>query len=203
MFIIIICASLFHQNTDYKPCLLSSRDNRAGHNWMSTHTHSLPCVVCCCCVVAKLCPTLLQPHGLQPTWLLWPWDFPGKNTGVGCHFLVQGDLPHPGIKPASPASPALAGGFFTTEPPGKPPSHELRPTRDTTTSCFWTGARATQGLPRCEQNPSLECPDHRWSRDDILMSRTGHSSVSFLPYSPFMIDFCRVNWSIFAKPQGY
>ena len=29
------------------------------------------------------------------------------------------DLPHPGIKPTFPASPALAGGFFTTEPPGK------------------------------------------------------------------------------------
>ena len=31
----------------------------------------------------------LQPHGLQPTRLLCPWDFPGKNTGVGCHFLLQ------------------------------------------------------------------------------------------------------------------
>ena len=31
----------------------------------------------------------LQPHGLQPTMLLHPWDFPGKNTGVDCHFLLQ------------------------------------------------------------------------------------------------------------------
>ena len=31
----------------------------------------------------------LQPHGLQPVRLLCPWDFPGKNTGVGCHFLLQ------------------------------------------------------------------------------------------------------------------
>ena len=29
-----------------------------------------------------------QPHGLQPTRLLPPWDFPGKNTGVGCHRLL-------------------------------------------------------------------------------------------------------------------
>ena len=28
------------------------------------------------------------PHGLQPTRLLWPWDFPGKSTGVGCHCLL-------------------------------------------------------------------------------------------------------------------
>ena len=31
----------------------------------------------------------LQPCGLKPTRLFHPWDFPGKNTGVGCHFLLQ------------------------------------------------------------------------------------------------------------------
>ena len=34
-------------------------------------------------------------------------------------FLAPGDLPDPRIKPMSPESPALAGGIFTTEPPGK------------------------------------------------------------------------------------
>ena len=32
---------------------------------------------------------LLVTHGLQPTRLLRPWDFPGKSTGVGCHCLLQ------------------------------------------------------------------------------------------------------------------
>ena len=36
---------------------------------------------------AQSCPTL-QPHGLQPTRLLHPWDFPGKSTGVACHCLL-------------------------------------------------------------------------------------------------------------------
>ena len=31
----------------------------------------------------------VQPHRRQPTRLLSPWDSPGKNTGVGCHFLLQ------------------------------------------------------------------------------------------------------------------
>ena len=31
----------------------------------------------------------LRPHGLQPTRLLCPWDFLGKNTGVGCHRLLR------------------------------------------------------------------------------------------------------------------
>ena len=30
-----------------------------------------------------------RPHGLQPTRLLCPWDFPGKSTGVGCHCLLR------------------------------------------------------------------------------------------------------------------
>ena len=32
----------------------------------------------------------LRPHELQPTRLLWPRDFPGKNTGMGCYFILQG-----------------------------------------------------------------------------------------------------------------
>ena len=33
------------------------------------------------------------PYGLQSARVLCPWDFPGKNTGVGCHFLLQGIFP--------------------------------------------------------------------------------------------------------------
>ena len=56
----------------------------------------------------------LRPHGLQPGRLLCPWNSPSKNTGLGCHALLRGDLPNPGIKPASLTSPALVGGLFTT-----------------------------------------------------------------------------------------
>ena len=35
------------------------------------------------------CPTHVRPHRRQPTRLPNPWDPPGKNTGVGCHFLLQ------------------------------------------------------------------------------------------------------------------
>ena len=44
-------------------------------------------------------------------------DFSRQEYWSGLPFLSIGDLPDPGIKPVSPA---LAGGFFTTEPPGKP-----------------------------------------------------------------------------------
>ena len=47
-------------------------------------------------------------HGLYPTRLLCPWNFPDKNTGLGCHS--SGDLLDPGIEPWPPA---LAGRFLT------------------------------------------------------------------------------------------
>ena len=65
----------------------------------------------------------LLPHGLQPSRLFCPWDFPGRNTGVGYHSLLQGIFHTPGIDPKFPMSSALAGRFFTSMPPGKPPPH--------------------------------------------------------------------------------
>ena len=59
----------------------------------------------------------LWPPGLYPAKLLCPWDTPGKNTGVGCHFLFPGDLSNPGIEPRSPT---LQAGSLTSEPPGFP-----------------------------------------------------------------------------------
>ena len=46
--------------------------------------------------------------------------FPRQEYWSGLPFPSPGDLPDPGIQLTSPSSPALAGGFFTTEPLGKP-----------------------------------------------------------------------------------
>ena len=50
-----------------------------------------------CVCVFSVVSTSLQPHGLWPARLLSPWDFPGRNTGVGCHFLLQGTFPVQGL----------------------------------------------------------------------------------------------------------
>ena len=55
------------------------------------------------CSVTSVMSNSLWPHGLQPTRLLCPWNFPGKNTGVGLPCPSLGNLPNPGIKPVSPA----------------------------------------------------------------------------------------------------
>ena len=45
-------------------------------------------------------PDSLRPHGLYPSRLLCPWDSPGKHTGVGCHFFLQGIFPTQGSSPS-------------------------------------------------------------------------------------------------------
>ena len=44
---------------------------------------------CCCCKVASVVSDSVPPHRRLLTRLPCPWDSPGKNTEVGCHFLLQ------------------------------------------------------------------------------------------------------------------
>ena len=67
------------------------------------------------CVRAKSlqsCLTL-RPYGPWCTRLLYPWDSSGKNTGVGCHALLQGIFPTQESNPCL-LSPALTDGFFSS-----------------------------------------------------------------------------------------
>ena len=110
----------FFQSTQDTLCLLYVH----GSSLLDPSSWSVGCLLLTClvihhstqhtCSVCKSCLTLLQPHGLEPTRLLCPWDFPDKNTRVCCHSLLQE------MFPTTPTSPAFTGGFFTTEPPGKP-----------------------------------------------------------------------------------
>ena len=51
------------------------------------------------CYVASVVSDSLWPHGPYPARLLCPWNSPGKNTGVGCHALLQGIFPTQGSNP--------------------------------------------------------------------------------------------------------
>ena len=62
-------------------------------------------------IPAQSCPTLCSPMNCSPPGSS-PWDFLGKNTGVGCHFLLQGIFPTWGLNPhllhfSSPALPRV------------------------------------------------------------------------------------------------
>ena len=55
----------------------------------------------CVCSITQSCPTLCDPMDCSPCRAPRPWDSPGKNTGMGLPCRPPGDLPDPGIKPAS------------------------------------------------------------------------------------------------------
>ena len=69
--------------------------------------------VCVICVQSLIVCDSWRPHRTVARWGPLPWNFPGKNTGVGCHFLLQGIFLTQGSN-LSLVSLALAGGFFTT-----------------------------------------------------------------------------------------
>ena len=62
----------------------------------------------------------LRPYGLQPTRLLCPRDFPGKNTGEGCHFLLQGIFLTQGSNPHFLHLLYLQADSFPLSHPGSP-----------------------------------------------------------------------------------
>ena len=79
--------------------------HRNGRGFMCMCEFIYMCVYMSVCVfilfvvavlLTKSFPSLLRPHGLEPTRLLCPWDYPCKNTGVLDHFLLQGIFPSQG-----------------------------------------------------------------------------------------------------------
>ena len=72
------------------------------------------CVYICmhACKVASIVSDSLQPFVAHQAPL---WGSLCENTRVGSHALLQEDLPHPGITPASLTSPVFVGMFFTTQ----------------------------------------------------------------------------------------
>ena len=70
--------------------------------------------VLCVCSVTQSWPTLWDSKDYR---LLCPWDSSGKNTGAGCHVLLQEIFPTRDQTPISCVS-CIAGGFFTTASPG-------------------------------------------------------------------------------------
>ena len=72
------------------------------------------------CVSCSVVSDSLRPHRLYATGLLCPRDFPGKDTGMGCHFFLQGIFLSQGSNPCLLVScvSCIASGLITTDPLG-------------------------------------------------------------------------------------
>ena len=87
-------------------CMIALTGYSVFHLTSSAHFWHLLVYFVCLLVaqsdwVAQSCLTL-PSHGLWPTRLLCPWNSPGKNTGAGCHFLLQGIFPTQRLNPRLP-----------------------------------------------------------------------------------------------------
>ena len=98
--------------------------------------------------------------------LFCPWNFAGKNIGVGCYFLLQGIFLTQGLNACLLH---LTGRFFTTEPPGKPRENYLRikPT-------WWT-SEAING----ERNEKKDEGMYRWKENEKNRYWTGRAILFY------------------------
>ena len=93
----------------------SLRENLSSCSYDLCH---IPCVHCVCAKLPQSCLTICHPMDRSPTRLLCPWDSPDKNTGVGCHALLQGIFPTRDLTRITVGS-CTAGRFLTAEPLSK------------------------------------------------------------------------------------
>ena len=115
----------------------------------------------------------LQPHGLQPTRLLCPWDYPGKSTRIGCHFLLQGIFLTQECNRIS----TLAGGFFTT-------------------SITWEA-------PHLHTNDSQTCKYQLAFQTYISNSYPTHTDCFTLMSNKSKPNISKVNWHPTAIPSAF
>ena len=98
-----------------EPSIVAAKLEKSQGVWSTENVpHLLGHSDTCAYSVAQLCPTLCDPMDWSPPGSSCPRDFPGKNTEVGCHFLLQGIFPIYGSNPLllhSLAVLALAGEF--------------------------------------------------------------------------------------------
>ena len=87
------------------------KPNWWAYGWSHTMRHAK---------LLQSCPILCNPQGLLPTRLLCPLDSPGKNTRVGCHFLLQGIFLIQGSNPCLLCPLLWQADSSPRVPPGKP-----------------------------------------------------------------------------------
>ena len=106
---------------------------------------SLHEIMCCAVPSRSVMSDSLLPHGLWPTRILCPWESPGKNTGVGCHALLQGIFPTQGSNPDLPHCRWI---LYHLSPQGSPRILEWLAypfTRGTSRPCNRTGVSCVAG----------------------------------------------------------
>ena len=138
----------------------------------------------------------VRPHGLQPTRLPRPWDSPGKNTGVGCHFLLQC------VKAESESD--VAQSCLTLSDPWTA-AHQAPLSMGLSRQEYWSGVP----LPSPAGDfldPGMECSSPCFGRCGVLATRPPGRSLSYnyCNYFPLFFLACgRRNLSEVGARTGH
>ena len=132
--------------------------NSLAGSFSSTWLHLW--TVCMCAKSLQLCPTLFDTMDCT-AWLLCPWDSPGRNTEVSCHFFLQGIFPTQGLNPHLLC---LLHWQVGSLPPAPPRMRVLSSTAYLTHRC-WKDS-GSWGL---RWHPCQEAPVVVWATDNSSM----------------------------------
>ena len=122
----------------------------------------------------------MQPHRRQPTRLLCPWDTPGKNTGVGYHFLLQ--CMH-ACKVASVVSDCV-------RPNGQQPTRLLCPRdslgKNTGVGCHFLLLGSSWSITKTKQRTAMKNLGCLWKCEELLVVYSWGASERLQPKAKFM-----------------
>ena len=141
-----------------------------------------PTSACCVLSYVQLFVTLWTVALQAPL----PMEFSRQEYSSGLPFPTPRKLPHPGIQPGSPA---IAGGFFTTEPPGKPIYHcqdySLNNWLGISLVVHWLKLCAsTAGSVGLITGPGTKIPKATWSGKTTVLIMSLFKKASVTPYYP-------------------
>ena len=131
----------------------------------------------------------VRPHGRQPTRLPHPWDSPGKNTGVGCHFLLQ-CMKAKSENEVAQSCPTLSDPVDCSLP-GSPSMEFSRQE-------YWSGVPLAHPYFHCQQNNHIPY----WAYSVILgLQWRWHGSKPYLTHSGHMMK--AKNKALSCKTPGF
>ena len=132
------------------------------------------------CSASSVMSNSLKPYGLQPTRLLCPWNYPGKNIGVGCYFLLHGIFQTQGSNPGLPHCRQIFHHLSHERSPEDSKYYyltwELKKLTHTNTNTICTSQRTPSTEPSEPSSQTATCPAAAPALSQI---RKAHVSLKF------------------------
>ena len=141
----------------------------------------------CCMLSCSVVSDSMWPHGLQPTRLLCPWDFPGKSTRVGYHALFEGIFPTQGWNTHLSCLLHWQAGSLPQAPPGKPLRYMCGQHRILSLHRLWENQGRNNS--NSDNKPRVFCKRLRGELCDEILKQDATDQATIL--ARFAVTLCR------------